>query len=135
MVLRSAFTSPDRFARRPHVTFYSACDVSECARSALMSHPTSTRPHHVFGEILERVPEPHLTELRRLEKHYLELWAMTKAEFSLGGIAKSDLRTQCDILGAEYVGKCLDVLSSLELNAESYCYIHNRACPLAPPGA
>eukprot|EP00969_Alexandrium_andersonii_P244233 10791496-Alexandrium_andersonii.AAC.1 len=50
------------------VTLYSASEINPTCRSILLAHGPSSKPLHVFGNILDRVPKPELGEILRIEK-------------------------------------------------------------------
>ena len=53
------------------ITFYSANDIDPVARDVIASHPACTRPMHLFGDILDRVPRSAMKELRGIERRCL----------------------------------------------------------------
>jgi hypothetical protein len=72
----------------PACTYYSASETSEVARIALLSHSELSRPLHVFGDILERLPpDCNFIVLRQV--------APTKCSFEVAArLAKSYHQTQ-----------------------------------------
>ena len=84
----SAFADVADFMRRtenariPKICAQSACDLSPLCRELLLRHDTQSRPKHVFGDILQRIPmqSPPLSDLaatdvqRFLEAHLSELY-------------------------------------------------------------
>ena len=45
------------------LTFYAAWEVDEVARNVLLEHPPHTRPQHIFGNVLDRIPRSALDDL------------------------------------------------------------------------
>jgi hypothetical protein len=132
MVLCSARDAAGETRMVPTCVFYSASDSAEACRKALLMHPPKTRPRHIFGDMLDRVPARTLEELRNLEAKYLGLWSNAKAEFALGGITKQNLNQDCDELGEDYVRQVLEILAQTEFLQEVHCYVHNKPCRLSP---
>jgi hypothetical protein len=116
----------------PNIVYYSACDSSESARQALLSHSPRTRPEHVFGDMLERVPDRELQELKALEQTTLGMWEHAKEEVRLGGMTKKELADYCESFGQEYVEQILDILAGVEFKLQAYCYAHDCLCFLSP---
>ncbi len=55
--VRSTFDSESQVCPKIKITFYSASESCRAARAALLSHSGDTRPLHLFGDILDRLPQ------------------------------------------------------------------------------
>ena len=117
---------------KPQLIMYSACEVCPLARAVLASHPAASRPRHIFGDILDRVPAAVLSDLRAVEQHYMKLWQDTKAEFALKNITKSEATQWHSQLSESYVASLMPIFSALEFNGEAWCYLHKKKCPISP---
>ena len=58
---------------------YSATDSDLLCRRCLLSHPSPSRARHVFGDVLERLPQDTLAKLKRIEQHHMKAYEQAKA--------------------------------------------------------
>jgi hypothetical protein len=130
--MSSSMSSATHQPRTPTVVFYAAWDSAPAARDALLSHSVRTRPKHVSGDLLDRVPVDYHVELKRLERSYLDQWAYTKREAELGGLTKQELAETNTSLGAEYVAKLSSILKGVCFLDDAWCYVDSRRCPSSP---
>ena len=88
------------------ITFYSANDIDPVARDVIASHPACTRPMHLFGDILDRVPRSAMKELRGIERRYLQLWKDVQEEQKLGTAAAKGAKASHEILSEGTCANC-----------------------------
>jgi hypothetical protein len=116
----------------PAVTVYSACDIDSKALQALAAHSDRTRARHRFCNVLDRVHPAQLQALRRIEKHYLDLWDDTKRERAVGAVDEQELRRWHERLSSEYLVRLMEEFSGIEFLETAYCAEHDAQCPLSP---
>ena len=97
------------------VCSYSASDINDHARQALLGHCRDSMPEHVFGDIVKRLPA-HIEEQARLVTE--------------DALANGTGRPDED--GLALVKALRAVLSKTSFQDQNYCYRHNRGCPLSP---
>ena len=114
------------------VVFYAASDISPVARSAIAAHPETSRPIHIFGDILDRIPSGVLVDLREIEARYLAMWADTKAELGSGSISAKTAAAWRDKHGVEFLQELIPIFNTIEFRSQVHCYAHDRDCPVSP---
>ena len=116
----------------PCVKFYSATEVDPTARSALLQHDIRSRPMHVFGDLLERLPKLARDQLQKTQAEMLSLWEMSKLEHASGNIGAADLSLEHSRLAKKWVEYMHDVVVDVDFQETAYCYVHKGQCPLSP---
>lgn len=118
--------------KTPKVVFYSACDIDPVARAALAAHSAPTKPLHIFGEILDRIPRGSLADLKTIEAHYFDLWSATKQECKSGDTSKKDFESWRSRIEDEYLKELVTRFAAIEFQEDAYCFVHERMCPVCP---
>ena len=127
---------------------YSATDISPLCQRALLGHPPSSQPLHVFGDILDRVPEKLLAELKSIEQDKMLAFEQALAARSL--LVAADLtkeEAESEQLGLDMVQykaqlgqemadlmckKLRECSEQKGFNTTAWCVRHNKFCNLDP---
>mmetsp|Transcript_141795 Transcript_141795/g.453360 ORF Transcript_141795/g.453360 Transcript_141795/m.453360 type:complete len:196 (-) Transcript_141795:116-703(-) len=99
---------------------FHTCDIDESARKVLLSHLGPSRSSHVFGDVCSRL-EPRA----RLRAETLANNALLEADQGLERSPAEFLKAN-DALFADV----WSIISAAELREKSFCYRHNRDCPI-----
>jgi len=117
---------------------WSATDVDRTCREMLMEHEPGSRPEHVFGNILERIPADLLKSLEQKRMRMLAVLEGRMTEATAKGTSKDVLvryrREQVQRLGAKFVAGVTTALQDLDASCyqSCWCYRHSQmCCPVA----
>ena len=104
-----------------------ASDSMPLARDVLMRGTSA--PLHVFGDLLNRVPDGTLSRLQ-----FLKSSASAELEQTSAASA-ADRRAALQHIGALFMGQAAQLLKSVvfDPSAVAYCPKHGRLCPLHRP--
>lgn len=116
----------------PRCLYYSATEICPKGRAALQTHTSPTKPLHIFGDLLDRLPKEALAVIKGIEAEYLGLWEHSKAEHKLSRDPETNPRSSNDLWGEQFVKAVLDVLKTVEFKDTAWCYVHERECPITP---
>ena len=121
---------------QPKVSLYSACDICPKARKMLAVHDSSSRPQHIFNDILDKL-EPAKrdqlwaafrvveAELER-EMNRMAVNALSHAEY-----CKSK-QAVIDKLGNKFVSRACALLKNARFNDMAWCDQCTSYCPVCP---
>ena len=114
------------------IHFYSATELDETARRVLAGHPNSTRPEHIFGNVLDRVPEKYRDDITDTELKFLTLWQDTKNDYKAKNITKASYKQWQANLEREYLCLLIKTFDKVEFSMTSYCFVHGKQCNVSP---
>ena len=101
----------------------------ETLRSGMLPR---SRPNHIFVDVLDRLPASIRVDLEKKQDEILQLWNATKLEFKNGSVDKAVLHRWEQRLSKRYMQELAEILRDVEFNAEAFCEVHGRKCPISP---
>ena len=121
---------------QPKVSLYSACDICPKARKMLAVHDSSSRPQHIFNDILDKLEPAKRDQLwaafrvveAELEREMTRLAvnALSHAEY-----CKSK-QAVIDKLGNKFVSRACALLKNARFNDMAWCDQCTSYCPVCP---
>lgn len=114
------------------IVFWSAGDKSQHARDCISKHSLRSRPRHIFGDVLDRLPDEARTTLTNLQKNALEEFSKVKAKYDSKRITMAKLRSTHEDQVNTYMKKVQDVMTSVTFKRTAWCYKHNKECCTSP---
>ena len=112
------------------VACHAATDINSAAQMCLSSHKSCI--HHVFGDILGRVPRGFQQPLKDIESSYLAEFKFLQTELKLGQLTKPEFGVAKRKLEQGYVCKLKSELSQIEFNDADFCLVHQKQCYISP---
>ena len=120
------------YANAPQVAERMATESDATAQCALSSHKPTSRPHHRFGTVLERL---FVVDRRRLEKivdEYLGRWQLLSEAEKRSEITKEVLLKEKRSMGKALFDELCTQLQSLAFRETAYCEEHGKHCCISP---
>ena len=105
---------------------WGACDISETCRWVLANHKSSTRPQHVFADVMDYLPATRRCALTHVLENYQDLVAVAEGEHDPAS-AVADLNQACL---REYFGVLEPV--KFHKSMKAWCSIHSKFCHVFP---
>ena len=113
-------------------TLYGATDIDPLCRRMLLEHHERSQSQHVFGDLLERVPQYAVDVLRKMQQNY-----RAKLDSHVAASAKcpaQEKRAAISKYGRAFVTAGLAYLEKFPLTRTStcFCHKHSQQCLLWP---
>ena len=108
---------------------YSACDCANGPRKVLLAHAEAaehTGPHHVFSNVMDRVPSGPRQELEKLVNTELQVWKAFKRKW---GPWSSQARRTKKKMSTRLLQRMIAMLERVEFNNMLPCRVHGQLCP------
>ena len=122
----------DYFGGKGLILCYAATENDATAQWALSCHKPTSRPHHRFGTVLERL---FVVDRRRLEKivdKYLGQWQLISEAEKRSEITKEVLLKEKRSMGKALFDELCTQLQSLAFQETAYCEEHGKHCCISP---
>ena len=118
-----------------HYVFHAATDINPRCREMLCSHRQSSRSSHLFGDLLAKLPDSLVEELRQMQAVYKRKFddAMScQNQEEAGGSSKR--KDAIMKFGRGFVVRALKLLEPVSFTRSSTCdcFRHHQQCPLWP---
>jgi hypothetical protein len=109
--------------------FHSACDFAKGPRCALMSHVEASAPLHVFGDVLDRLPQGARHAVVGILNRKMRQWRSTCRQHGKSSVTATLLKKK---LGQSLLREVCAILNVTEFVSEAWCYKHGHMCPVDP---
>ena len=113
----------------PFCEHWRACDIDECCRFVLSSHPKTSKPLHVMGDMMDRLPGHARDELT----HLLDLHRAEFDEKKVGLAKKEEARALLTEIGGRFLKQANDAMADVAFSQTAYCYECEQNCDVHPP--
>ena len=114
---------------------HSATDINHDCRKVLMSYQPPHGPEHVFGDILDRLPEQAKDRLIARQLYYKQQFEKASGNGTSphGGVSKRNLARE---VGNRFIQETINILLQERgmLCDQAFCYRHECNCPIFPDG-
>ena len=114
---------------------HSATDFNQDCRKVLMSYQPPHGPEHVFGDILDRLPEQAKDRLIARQLYYKQQFEKASGNGASphGGVSKRNLARE---VGNRFIQETINILLQERgmLCDQAFCYRHECNCPIFPDG-
>lgn len=123
------------FMRNLHI--YSAWEIDEDKRKVLLGHRKESKPQHVFGDILDMVPDEErakcqavmddvMTRFKELKKQY------TGDQMKIPAISMQEFNGKKVALTEELLQSLDEILEQVTFKENAYCFKCQHDCPISP---
>jgi hypothetical protein len=109
---------------------YAATEIMVAARSVLTRHVAKFR--HLFGDVLERVPEAQRKVLIATSREYLQQNKVATAELKGGSMSQESYARLRQDLGSQLLAELSSQLQQIEFEESAWCYVHEKKCFVSP---
>ena len=117
-------------AFKKRVVNFSAADHAKGPLQVLLhGHAEDTKPLHVFGNILFRLPKSVRSEVMQLQKQKMKEYSDVEKSH---GKAHKRCKFAKRRLGVELRDGICRLLQNCEFEQEAYCHRHRQKCPINP---
>ena len=113
------------------VTMYSAWDNEPAARLALLQHGASA-PLHVFGDIMESLPEGACDKITEEAGQILLMWQDIKHEKKAKTMERSECTQWQEFLTEKMLSLLNEKFKDLDFQDKAWCYTHKSYCFISP---
>ena len=126
-----------QFSSAPPPILFATWDTSQLSHKVVGNFKPAHAPWHMFGSVLDRLPEETFVECREIERRTLDTFRTLHARFKgtvdvVPTLSQEEFDAQKEVLSHEYVSNLNTILSSTRFSEEVFCYVCERNCPASP---